>query len=189
MPLQLPYFWCTKTLAFSQACNISPGRVLADTSCSKGYQCCDAVCAASIGNSGLQVITLRFIVHMQVIYSRPHRQHCAAFEQAKACSNQYSGCTLQHTLTTRPENDALLTAFCRYAHVHACVPSSAIHVQAYCVPSCAENKIGLIFYRYILTNIATLNGVDILMTLLYRLLGMAVPYDPASVRRLMPKAV
>ena len=54
-------------------------------------------------------------------------------------------------------------------------------LQEYCVPSCAENKIGLIFYRYILTNIATLNGVDILMTLLYRLLGMAVPYDPAAV--------
>ena len=54
-------------------------------------------------------------------------------------------------------------------------------LQEYCVPNCAENKIGLIFYRYILTNIATLNGVDILMTLLYRLLGMAVPYDPAAV--------
>ena len=54
-------------------------------------------------------------------------------------------------------------------------------LQEHCVPSCAENKIGLIFYRYILTNIATLNGVDILMTLLYRLLGMAVPYDPAAV--------
>ena len=57
----------------------------------------------------------------------------------------------------------------------------AVVLQERCVPSCAENKIGLIFYRYILTNIATLNGVDILMTLLYRLLGMAVPYDPAAV--------
>ncbi|CAL5219565.1 g1422 [Coccomyxa viridis] len=31
------------------------------------------------------------------------------------------------------------------------------------------------------TNILTLNGVDILMTLVQRLLGMAVPYDPATI--------
>ncbi len=49
------------------------------------------------------------------------------------------------------------------------------------MPPCAENKIGLIFYRYMVTNILTLNGVDILMTLVQRLLGMAVPYDPATV--------
>ena len=54
-------------------------------------------------------------------------------------------------------------------------------MQAHCVPPCAENKIGLIFYRYMVTNILTLNGVDILMTLIQRLLGMAVPYDPATV--------
>ena len=57
-------------------------------------------------------------------------------------------------------------------------------MQAHCVPPCAENKIGLIFYRYMVTNILTLNGVDILMTLVQRLLGMAVPYDPATVRLL-----
>ena len=48
------------------------------------------------------------------------------------------------------------------------------------MPPCAENKIGLIFYRFMVTNILTLNGVDILMTLVQRLLGMAVPYDPAT---------
>ena len=58
-------------------------------------------------------------------------------------------------------------------------------MQAHCVPPCAENKIGLIFYRYMVTNILTLNGVDILMTLVQRLLGMAVPYDPATVRLLI----
>jgi len=60
-------------------------------------------------------------------------------------------------------------------------------MQAHCVPPCAENKIGLIFYRYMITNILTLNGVDILMTLGQRLLGMAVPYDPAMVRPSLPR--
>ena len=54
-------------------------------------------------------------------------------------------------------------------------------MQAHCVPPCAEDKIGIMLYRYMITNIATLNGVDILMTLLFRLLGMAAPCDPATV--------
>ncbi|BDA42684.1 Transmembrane channel-like protein 7 [Coccomyxa sp. Obi] len=54
-------------------------------------------------------------------------------------------------------------------------------LQGHCLPGCAENAIGLYFYRLLLTNMVTLNLVDILMACMYRLLGMAVTFDPPSV--------
>ncbi|EIE24638.1 hypothetical protein COCSUDRAFT_46890 [Coccomyxa subellipsoidea C-169] len=89
-----------------QTCNLGLGRVQADASCSKGYLCCDASCAAAV---------------------------------------------VQPTF------------------------------ESHCVPGCAENLIGLIFYRLVLTNMATLNLVDVLMACMYRLLGMAVTFDPPAV--------
>ncbi|KAK9909956.1 hypothetical protein WJX75_010045 [Coccomyxa subellipsoidea] len=95
-----------KDITGFQTCSLAQGRVQADASCSKGYLCCDANCAAAVA---------------------------------------------QPTF------------------------------QSHCVPGCAENAIGLIFYRLVLTNMATLNLVDILMACMYRLLGMAVTFDPPSV--------
>ncbi|CAL8467662.1 g7200 [Coccomyxa elongata] len=54
-------------------------------------------------------------------------------------------------------------------------------LQGHCLPGCDENAIGLYFYRLLLTNMVTLNLVDILMACMYRLLGMAVTFDPPSV--------
>jgi len=35
-------------------------------------------------------------------------------------------------------------------------------LQGYCVPGCAEDVIGITFYKYILTNVASINGVELL---------------------------
>lgn len=55
-------------------------------------------------------------------------------------------------------------------------------MQNHCIPPCAENTIGLTFYRLILSNMAALNLVDILMATIYKLIGMANPFDPPTVQ-------
>jgi hypothetical protein len=57
-------------------------------------------------------------------------------------------------------------------------------VQGFCVPACAENVIGLTFYRLLLTNAASLNIVDILIACMTRLFRMQCPLDPSAVSAL-----
>jgi hypothetical protein len=54
--------------------------------------------------------------------------------------------------------------------------------QGYCVPPCAEDVIGMTFYRLMLTDMASFNAVDVIQSLLYHLLGMANPFNPPLVR-------
>ena len=35
-------------------------------------------------------------------------------------------------------------------------------LQGYCVPGCAEDVIGFTFYKYILTNVVSMHGVEVL---------------------------
>ena len=59
-----------------QACSFSLGRVLADASCSNGYQCCDATCADSVGDSALQAKRIRasHSVMIMICLSFPYEQ-------------------------------------------------------------------------------------------------------------------
>ena len=52
------------------------------------------------------------------------------------------------------------------------------------MPACAENVIGLTFYRLLLTNAASLNIVDILIACMTRLFRMQCPLDPSAVSAL-----
>ncbi|DBA94620.1 hypothetical protein WJX77_009861 [Trebouxia sp. C0004] len=40
--------------------------------------------------------------------------------------------------------------------------TNTLGLQGYCVPGCAEDVIGITFYKYILTNVASINGVELL---------------------------
>ena len=51
--------------------------------------------------------------------------------------------------------------------------TSVVSVQGYCVPGCAEDVIGMTFYRYILTNVVSINGVDLVSALGKKCLHMA----------------
>ena len=46
-------------------------------------------------------------------------------------------------------------------------------MQGYCVPGCAEDIIGMTFYRYILTNVVSINGVELVTALGKKCLHMA----------------
>ena len=54
-------------------------------------------------------------------------------------------------------------------------------LQGYCVPGCAENAIGILMYKYILTNGIAMNLVEIFTGLGYKCLSMASFYDPPTV--------
>lgn len=129
-----------RSLLVLQTCSLAQGRVQADASCSKGYLCCDANCAAAVAQPTFQVTSSGLMLPSWKAVVR----HCNG------------------------TSSVLLTENCA-------------GLQSHCVPGCAENAIGLIFYRLVLTNMATLNLVDILMACMYRLLGMAVTFDPPSV--------
>ena len=53
-----------------------------------------------------------------------------------------------------------------------------VGVQGYCVPGCAENVIGITFYKYILTNVVSINGVEVLMAIGKKCLHMESYIDP-----------
>ena len=57
-----------------------------------------------------------------------------------------------------------------------------IYLQGYCVPGCAENVIGFTFYKYVLTNVVSINGVETLSALAYKCLHMTSHVDPPWVR-------
>lgn len=51
-------------------------------------------------------------------------------------------------------------------------------MQGYCVPGCAEDIIGMTFYRYILTNVVSINGVELVSALGKKCLHMASHVEP-----------
>lgn len=51
-------------------------------------------------------------------------------------------------------------------------------LQGYCVPGCAEDIIGFTFYKYVLTNVVSINGVETLSALAYKCLHMTSHVDP-----------
>ena len=55
------------------------------------------------------------------------------------------------------------------------MPCNTRHIcmQGYCVPGCAEDVIGMTFYRYILTNVVSINGVELVSALGKKCLHMA----------------
>lgn len=137
-----------------QTCDLALGRVEADASCSKGYLCCDASCAAAVAQPTFQVT----LFHLPAVIMSQSSCHIV-----DPSTDQLSGILLSYDMS-----DVQLT-------------TDVNGLQNNCVPGCAENAIGLIFYRLVLTNMATLNMVDILMACMYRLLGMAVTFDPPAV--------
>eukprot|EP00891_Asterochloris_glomerata_P000729 jgi/Astpho2/729/fgenesh1_pg.00015_%23_12_t len=50
-----------------------------------------------------------------------------------------------------------------------------------CVPGCPENVVGITFYRYILTNVVSMCGVNIFTAISYKLVGWLKTYDAPSV--------
>ena len=54
-------------------------------------------------------------------------------------------------------------------------------LQNECVPGCPENTVGITFYRYILTNVISMCGVNIFTALSYKLVGWLKTYDAPSV--------
>lgn len=53
-----------------------------------------------------------------------------------------------------------------------------IPMQGYCVPGCAEDVIGMTFYRYVLTNVVSINGVELLSALGKKCLHMESHLEP-----------
>ncbi len=54
-------------------------------------------------------------------------------------------------------------------------------LQDKCVPGCPENVVGITFYRYILTNVVSMCGVNIFTAISYKLVGWLKTYDAPSV--------
>ena len=54
-------------------------------------------------------------------------------------------------------------------------------LQDECVPGCPENTVGITFYRYILTNVVSMCGVNIFTAISYKLVGWLKTYDAPSV--------
>ena len=63
--------------------------------------------------------------------------------------------------------------------------SLLLALQGYCVPGCAEDVIGITFYKYILTNVASINGVELLSAIGKKCLHMESLIDApwVSLRR------
>lgn len=55
-------------------------------------------------------------------------------------------------------------------------------LQGYCVPGCAEDVIGITFYKYILTNVVSINGVELLTAIGKKCLHMESRIDAPWVR-------
>lgn len=55
-------------------------------------------------------------------------------------------------------------------------------MQGYCVPGCAEDVIGFTFYKYILTNVVSINGVETLTAIAKKCLHMQSHVEPPWVR-------
>ena len=50
-------------------------------------------------------------------------------------------------------------------------------MQGYCVPGCAEDVIGFTFYKYVLTNVVSINCVELLTALARKCLHMESHID------------
>ena len=50
-------------------------------------------------------------------------------------------------------------------------------MQGYCVPGCAEDVIGFTFYKYVLTNVVSINCVEVLMAVGRKCLHMESHID------------
>ena len=65
------------------------------------------------------------------------------------------------------------------AKLMACLACSSVYsVQGYCVPGCAEDVIGFTFYKYVLTNAVSINGVELLTAIAKKCLHMDSHVEP-----------
>ena len=55
--------------------------------------------------------------------------------------------------------------------------TSSWALQGYCVPGCAEDVIGFTFYKYVLTNVVSINCVELLTALARKCLHMESHID------------
>ena len=140
----------------SQSCSaqLSLGHVAADASCSHGFLCCDTTCATAAKHP-------EYVVRKQL------------------ADPAFPGLNSAPIVLHAPA----------HAHLHGLKASSITGhscpapPQGLCVPPCAEDVIGITFYRLMFTDMATASVVNFAEAIVKRLLlRMAMPVDPPAVR-------
>lgn len=103
----------------------------------------------------------------------------ALWMSVHACAACTERCKSTHRLSHCKCCTGHNTASSRLRPLSGCsMCSSSACLQGYCVPGCAEDVIGMTFYKYILTNVVSINGVELMTALGKKCLHMASHMEP-----------